>query len=369
MGCCESSKNLTSATFVYKAKMQVAIDRNSAKSIELLFKTFSPRAKAPGGIDEIFITVDEIEMNPLAYSFWVGKIISYTHILNKLGASIITMENLFERQNKVPVNILCSKGYFEVFQSYLPRYLLNISKKKKIEENVSIDFQGPILVETKLTKNYTPLQLACENGHLMLVDYIHRLFIERVDMPALFDVNCQDERTGENCALIACRSGNYAMVKFLHEICNANFYVLNSRNESAIHVTAVASKRNPRRNYFDIFVYLIDIVKVDYKYMYEEALLTMEDRQIINFYEFKLRKIGIDIRKATIERYNRIIPQSTVRSSPEREFDDQNEGFQIKNYIDENEFEISSVLSRIPSEFSNLNTPFMSALIAEGNKN
>ncbi|OMJ95971.1 hypothetical protein SteCoe_529 [Stentor coeruleus] len=366
MGCCASAKN-TSSSFLYCKKLQEAIERNNIKALNEIHKTFS-HEESKTMIDEPFITIHELNMSPLAYALWVGRLNAFLHLHKKMGASLVAMENLFIQQGKTPLEILCLNGNLEVLQYYLPVFLSCAHPEivPPADESVSVDFQKSTLVETKLNHTYTPIHLACEHGNIHIIDFVFKYFKGKPIIPQILDLDFQDESSGENCALIACRKGNYPMVKFLNEVCGANFRVLNKRYENAVLITAAASKRRPTHNYYDVFVYLIDAVKLDITYMHEEVMLLLEDRTMIRFFESKLQRKGITSLKNTVEKKYEISRPNIPISKEELIIEEQGENFQLRKAIDDFDDNTQSVLSSIQPEDFRPITPFLSTITLDG---
>ena len=367
MGCCASAQN-SSPSFLYCKKLQEAIERGNIKALNELYKCF-PAAECKGNaIDESFITIHELNMSPLAYALWVGRASSFLHLHRKLGASLTEMENLFLQQGKTALEILCENGNLDILKYYLPIYLANMTESAPLpEESLTVDFQKPTFVETKLKLTYTPIHLACEHGNLHIIDYIFKYFHGKVTIPLLLNLDVQDESSGENCALIACRRGNYPMVKFLHEGCRANFNVVNKRYENALLITAASSKRSPRHNFYDIFVYLIDVIGLDITYMHEEVMLLLEDEVMIKLFEYKLSKKGISSMKNAVEQKNQISRPDYQVTKEELMIEQQGKNFQLVKCLEETDDQTKSILSSIPSEYYQLETPFMSAIVLDEN--
>ncbi|OMJ78401.1 hypothetical protein SteCoe_21774 [Stentor coeruleus] len=144
--------------------------------------------------------------------------------------------------------------------------------------------------------------MAVQYGHINVVTIINEYFRNSSNIPFEVDLEQQDESTGENAALIACRHGNYTMVKFLHQKCGANFMIRNKVGESAIQIATAGSRLHPHLQYLQIIVYLVDVAGIDIKYNYEETLLLAEDKEIIEFIEKKLKILGINTKKIEIEK-------------------------------------------------------------------
>lgn len=366
MGCCASTK-ASSASFLYCKKLQDAIERSNLKTLIEIHKLFPQEPGKPNMIDEPFITIHELNMSPLAYALWVGRLVTFQFLHKKMGASLSEMEELFIEQGKTAIEIICSNGSIEILQYYLPYYLKSLKPAPSVlgDINVSVDFQRSTLVETRIKNTYTPVHIACDNGHVNIINYIFSQFRDKRSVPHTLDIDFQDENSGENCALIACRKGDYKMVKFLHEVCQANFKANNKRFENAIVITAASSKRKPTQDFYNLFVYLIEVVKIDITYMHEEVMLLLEDRNIIKYFENKLQKKGIASQKNNVERKYEISRPIIPVSKEEMMIEEQGENFQIRKCLEDTGDNTQSILSSI-HEDDRIGTPFMSTFTLDG---
>ena len=120
-------------------------------------------------------------------------------------------------------------------------------------------------------------------------------------MPNEFDVHYQDEYSGNNSALVACKTGSLELIKFLHEQCKVDFHIFNKRKESAIQILAVWSKKKKQKKFKECFKYLIETVGVNYTYEFEETLLILDDKSIIMYLEEKLKLDGISVSKSRVD--------------------------------------------------------------------
>ena len=366
MGCCTSAKT-SSASFLYCKKLQDAIERSNLKTLVEIQKLFPPEPGKPNMIDEPFITIHDLNMSPLAYALWIGKVVVFQFLHKKMGASLEAMETLFVDQGKTAIEVICSNGSLEILQYYLPYYNKSLKPVASVlgDISISVDFQRSTLVETKLKQTYTPAHIACEHGHVNIIHFLHATYKDKPAVPHTLDIDFQDESSGENCALIACRKGDYKMVKFLYEVCSANFRALNKRHENAIVVTAAASKRRPTHDFYNLFVYLAEVVKLDYTYMHEEVMLLLEDRNIIKYFENKLQKKGIASQKNNVERKYEITRPNIPVSKEEMMIEELGDNFQLRKCLEETEDNTESVLSSIHEDYRPV-TPFMSTLTLDG---
>lgn len=208
------------------------------------------------------------------------------------------MHSNFSQYSMNPLHILCERGHLALLEFYLPLYLKNraISSASSIE---TINFDKiPELKEPQTT--FTAMHVACLFGNLAIVDFLFNY--NKVHPDSILNIHEVNEETGENCALIGIRSGSLVMVKGLYEKFNVDFKVYNKFGENAIAVCALCSTKHKENISFEeIFVYLIEEVGIDPCENYEEVLLLLEHKQMVEYFEGVLEKKGIYARKNELE--------------------------------------------------------------------
>lgn len=126
---------------------------------------------------------------------------------------------------------------------------------------------------------HTPIMRACERGRTDIVFFLYNYFKNRMKgarAPKEFDIYADDERTGENCAQITARTGNHALLQWLVETVQLPLKdKLNRRNENALQLACIGSKKYRETNFMQTIKYLVDNVGIDVTYEYEETLLAV----------------------------------------------------------------------------------------------
>jgi hypothetical protein len=246
-------------------------------------------------------------MSALTYSLVLGKLKCFQYLLDELGASLALMHDQLSYIRKKPVDVLLEDCNFEFLDYYLPihiRYSYTNSSTHTAYsqlEDLSFLTPGKPRVRTKLLVTLQPaVHRVVERGNIRALHYLLNFFQDN-STPCEFDAHHVDEASGENCALVAVRSGNFEMVRFLHETFKADFHILNKRRESALQVAAAASKRNPSEAFLAIISFLVEEVKVDLLYNCEETLMLCEDKAVIKYLEAKLTALGTTLRKSLLE--------------------------------------------------------------------
>lgn len=229
-------------------------------------------------------------------------------------------ENL-NNYNLNPLSILCERNFYQLLKFYLPIYYEYINEDhSNIEPTIDIHQDIENNKEKNSNTGMPPIQVACLYANLPSFSYLVQ-FNQRFPHP-YFDFQGIYEETGENCALVSVRSGNLPIVKYLFEELHADFGKLNLFNENALQICAVCSTKNKENEGFDeIFVYLIDEVKVDPCFNFEEILISLEKKELVRFYEDVLKSRGIQVCKRDVDYHNRVRVYDIVRREERTESD------------------------------------------------
>ena len=302
MGCCNNSQRVLQLKELQDI-VKTAIDMNNIGIITRLF------IQHPFlDINDCFLSSTNLNFNPLGYSLFIAKVECFNFLYKNMGAHLDKMEELFNQQGYRGIDIICIQGTLPMLKVYLPICLSlktdeGKSSTSKIQETINFGSCHSI----NLTEDFsnTPIQYACIYGNLQIIKYIYEYFYNDAP-PTLFDINYQDEITGENCPLIACRLGLYKIMRFLYEECNGNFHVKNVNNENAILILAIGSKTSDSYDYYLCMKYLLETIKVDPTYMYEDVVLVIANYELLELYYRALIPFEIFPDKLQLERLNRI---------------------------------------------------------------
>ena len=300
MGCCQSdNKSSTLSQNVFGDKLKEAIDSGSVKTVHLILGLFHKKQKSATTpfIDKEIISINGRHFNALAYCMHVGNEKIFRYLYEK-GASLQATEELLESQNMRGVNLICMKGHLSLLKFYLPLYLKSYNSFPVSERSYTIDF-----VDAPVKNGYElAIHSACRAEGVQIISYLYSYFKEKDYCPREFDIKSVNEQYGEDCALTACRRGNFNLVKMLHEFCNADFSKLNKNKENAIMICISGCNKQPKFSYLECISYLVEIAKVDVSYMYEEALVLAENQDIINYLEMRLQMVGINAKKDEMDK-------------------------------------------------------------------
>ena len=328
MGCCKSDQKVPEEADIIE-RIKAAIEMENTLKLKPLIAILDKVQKiSVPAIDRPLLTSTEITLNALSYSIWQGKVSAFTYLYENLHPDIKVMEQLLANHNMSVLDIIMQKGSLDILTKYIPIYMDNeISLKSIAEIHQNHDLPPNI---------YTPIQKACELGNITMISYVFNYFKKEnnTNVPKALDLNFQEESTGENCCLIACRNCNFPMIKFLNETCKANFNVKNHFNENAINVCLAAARKDPGLKCFECVSYLVEIVKIDPTHMYEDSLLMADDPKVVFFLEDRLRERGVNVKKKEIEKINLIKQAPIPKTDLEIDLDQiSHDQFSIRDYI------------------------------------
>lgn len=218
MGCCASeSRGKAEILLAFKIKQAIEEQR-----LDALFSYFVIYLKLPAcvndKVDSCIIPVNNIKLNALGYSLWLGREKTFKYLFETMEADAKVMEDIFFSLNLSGIDVICEKGYIDLLKYYMPIY-----------EDICPSLEV-------LKKPLTTIQKTCEDGNINVISCIHSYFKDKFYVPDNLNVHYINEETNENCALIACRTANYPVIKFLYESCNANFKIVNAKGQNAIEL-------------------------------------------------------------------------------------------------------------------------------------
>lgn len=303
MGCCKSDQDKLSKEAIISNLIKAVKENNIAKFKYLL------KLKIPGTVEtvdinyNIFKLNEKISVNFPCLCILEGKLELFKYIHQSYTLVVQIIENIFTDYKLSALSILCVKGFDEFLSYYLPLALSVNVKVNEFSDSVEICFSG----EETLREHpvgYSPIQLACFFGNINCVKVVNSYF-KNSKPPIWLDIHYQDPQSGYNCALVSCKSGNYSMIKYLFSN-NCNFNLLNNRNESALQIFLITCKHQKICDKLSIVKYLIEVIKVNLLYEYEETLLICEFPELLNYIQQKLADLGVDAKKSDIEASNDI---------------------------------------------------------------
>lgn len=298
MGC-QACKGLNENLDQVLREIVKCIENQNISSLKFFLKSYIRKSKEPQEsiLNARIMVLGNYRLNLLAYALAAGAVKSFKFLYESCRCSIEIMNTVFLEYSIDPLNLICEKNYFDFINYYLPIYF-QYRKVSNINIETTIDFKDVSMVKEN-SEMYTPIQTACINGWIGIVNYLYQYNLNSPDrLLSITDIN---EYSGENCALISIRSGNIAIVKLLFENFKLDFTIKNKFGEGALQICAVCCSKYPTKHFAEVFMYLLDTVQVDFIYNHEEILLVLEDRILINHLESLLAKEGIKVSKRELD--------------------------------------------------------------------
>ena len=308
MGCCESAITEQQRQAITN-ELKICIQSKSISRLGSLCKSFTKGSLRIYTINTFrFKSLKGKHLNMPAYCLLLNnlEVFKYLHTTFKIDFSL--MESILREYDISGIGEICANNYMEFLEYYLPFYLSIDLERASVFSNVTLDLQDRDNSKYKIS--YSAVQLACMNGYISILNYIYNYF-RGLTPPVALDIHHTDYTTGENCALLACRPGNYPMIRFLHLVCNADFKVLNNKNESAIQILASSGKQKYAPDLCNSLMYLVEKIGVDVMYGYEETLLILESSECIVYIEQQLALRQVYASKVEIEYNNRLIKRNS----------------------------------------------------------
>ncbi|OMJ91097.1 hypothetical protein SteCoe_6460 [Stentor coeruleus] len=296
MGCWQSCNRDSRSVAGDATKILQAINLGSTKRLSALLSYFKSVSTIEV-FDSVLIRHGNIMVNALGLCLLQNRFELF-RLLIENNCSPALMEEILSRENISVIHTICIEGYVEILKIYFP-YYLQINRLQS-ENSYSLVFSqmGNIPIKG------LPIHAAAHAGQVSVIAYFYEYFSELVTISSDFDVNSKEEVSGENCALIACKEGHYNLVKYLYENTNADFKILNDSKENAIMVAVAGMRRKASYSYIDIVEYLVEKVKLDIKYMFEELLIMAYSPVLIKYIEDRLHGEGIASSKESVEKLN-----------------------------------------------------------------
>ncbi|OMJ69601.1 hypothetical protein SteCoe_32619 [Stentor coeruleus] len=252
------------------------------------------------GFDNLKTKYSKVTTNPMGLCLIFGYHDMFKFMLES-GCSPFEMEKCFSITQFSSMEHICYKGYIEILKLYLPIFLTELN---------NINLNSPKSYSILLSTSYSmksrslPIHQACKRGREDIVNYLYKYFKGSESIPKEYDIESLEENTGENCALIACRYGHLSLIQYLHSECQANFHIINNYNENAIITTIAGMNKNPHTKYIQVIKYLVEDVKINVMFMYEEALFLTKSKPVYDYLADVLQKNGLVIERKAVDDTN-----------------------------------------------------------------
>lgn len=245
--------------------------------------------------DKLIIQIDNYQTSALGLAIVISDIVLVKYLHKVLNASFAVLEEQLQLQNIELIELVILNFNSGIVNYYLPIYLQHLDHKESVNLDHTLNFASICVPNPK--KRIHPMRFAVEHNEIRFIKFIASKFRLK-NTPECFDIHSVDEETGENCALVASRTGNLQMVEFLHRM-KCDFKRVNKSGETAINLCLVPSCRIPGN--ISILPYLVEVVGLDISENYEETLMLCRNQLLVEYIEGKLRNRGIYVTKHGIE--------------------------------------------------------------------
>ena len=282
MGC-KSSKD-PKGHFLQGLKLHIENDCMNLTKYELV--------SIKDNINNELLVVEGKSFNPLAYAMYLGKYKAFRYIHEMLGARIDLMEEMLINQEICPLSLSISMGNLDLFIYYFKFKSKDVLRNNKKDSMASVD-------QAVCNKKMPLMQQAVSLGFINIVSYLNQQVNDCGLVQGVYDIHFIDLNTGENSALVACRSGKFVMVKLLFKL-GADFHLKNKKMQNAIQILSENDKGNDQDVYSCLHL-LVCEAKVNFKYCYEDCLIKFKFPQAILLLEKELEKQGIYVTKKEVE--------------------------------------------------------------------
>lgn len=311
MGCCKSSEDSNRRQNFIKS-LKHAIKQNRTRKLKLLLNLRLFPEKSKINIDTFLLPCDNsVFLTVPGYAILCNSLKIFKYLHKKYNLCISTLEAQLNKYDLVPLSILCSKGFSEFLQYYLTLSPLTAPLPFQSPEIFTISFSDTI----KSTYfQYTPIQQAVLNSNINCIQVIQNYY-STLDPPWWLDLNFQEHYTGENCAFLACKTGNFPTIKYLFVHTDTDFHVKNARNENVLQVFLVGCKKRNVEDKMQIFRFLVEEVGIDIGYKIDETLIICEFEEILKYLKSKAEEKGIEVSKEDAEQWDDVRERSFYKNS------------------------------------------------------
>ena len=313
MGC--SSSCIKYSPEAFNSDLEKSLATSNFNRFKALICLLRSSSKEEFNINTYTLSAFSMKILTLpALSIIYGQKEFFQYLFEQFPLNLEKLNNLFTSLKVSSLFFLCSRNYHELLLYYLPIYLSNKSLQRS-RPSYSLSF-GEFSEQEVLT-TYTPIQIACEFGHITILKIVSDCLKEFGKLTDDLDIHYIDPITQENCALIACKTNYYLIIRFLHTVCQADFSILNKRRENAIQVACMGRADLAKGELAKILRYLVEEVKVNVEYNYEYTLQVCKDAESLEYLSEILQDAGlVPLTQNSLNSITIINSLSSTSSSP-----------------------------------------------------
>jgi hypothetical protein len=302
-------------------------------------------------LDNLQYKHKNITTNPLGLCLLLNKSEMFSKFINE-KSDPERMEQFFALSQFDSIEYLIQKNYLDLLKVYFPIKQGLFEKADSFVDTYSVVLSGSFKFKSKVL----PIHLAALRGSVEIVSFFHNYFLPN-PAPLEYNIETLEENTGENCGLLACRYGHFELVKFLHSV-GCNMKILNHFNENTLIVTLASMNKGPHYKFVNIFKYLLEEVRLDPLYKYEEAAVLAKSRPMYYLLSEHLKKVGVilEVKEFDENSFLYCDPNDvTVREGTQEVF---SESFIEKSKHQDNRSALSSIYSNLSENEINVSFYF-----------
>ena len=212
MGCCESADNSSSEGSIFDT-FEESIKSNATEKLISLIPRLKNSPDLYGLIKSHMIQHKGMSLTPLAYCLWEGFFESFKTLIDDFGFSVNEMEKNLENYSYNGISLLCEKNFSDILEYYIPIHLQESASGYRLSERGKKSIEMNTEIGTK--RLVAPVLIACEFGNISALLAIFNYFKDKDSIPDYLNLHHKDEISGDNCVLIACKTANFTLLKFL----------------------------------------------------------------------------------------------------------------------------------------------------------
>jgi hypothetical protein len=331
MGCCNSTNNFSPDQL--DQKIQESIKSGNSKALSYYI---SLKSKLPGESFDINTTKlqvsDSLKMTIPGLCLLEGSSLLLKSLIDTCRVDFEALESSLSEVGTSTLAVICEINSLYLFEIYCQAFV-------KLKKNANfVDFPSAkscffskkegILAD--FASEYpdaelSPVHIACLLGNLTVLKAISNFSKSLSSVPNDLNLNYVERVHGFNCALLACKSGNYNTIKFLFNSCKADFNHLNAADENSLQVLFASAKTKSCPELYNCLIYLVDKVKVDISHNYEDVLVYCDAFKTADYFIKKLEEIGIQVDREFLKKKYGMFRQNTYGSFAERYADLRNQ--------------------------------------------
>ena len=326
MGCCNSTNNFSPEQLDFKIVESIKSGNTKALLYYISLKSKDPQKPFNLNATKIASGTD-VEMTIPALCVLAGNGFMLRLLNETFQVDFKEMEKTLNTFGTSTLAVICENNYLDLFQFYCNIYMkirqTESQSLRPAKECFFVKAEGSLydFCLEYPDAELSPIQMACIQGNITIIKALLSFSSNLKTIPVDLDAHYREKNYGFNCALLACMTGNYNMIKFLFNSCKADFNLVSLADESCIQLLFVSAKSKSRPELYNCLIYLVDKVKVNIAYNYESVLVYCDAFKTSDYFIKKLQEAGIEVDKEYLKKKYGLFRQNTFGSFTEANTD------------------------------------------------